>query len=194
MDARRAIEILRMEREATRRVFTGLDELFDSMSDAVSDLCNAIKGGAVVLVGGNGGSAAMASHFAGELTGRFLMDRKPIPAVCLNADDSVVTCIANDYGYAETLARGIESFRRIEKYVILFSTSGKSKNVLKALEYMELMEIKGILLTSESCEMQSDLIRIIRVNANRTSDIQLMHQFLMHCMCVAVDENLADKQ
>ena len=75
----------------------------------------------VVLVGGNGGSAAMASHFAGELTGRFLMERKPIPAVCLNADDSVVTCIANDYGYAETLARrGIESFRRIEKYVILF--------------------------------------------------------------------------
>ena len=191
MDSRRAYEILRSESEVSRGIFEGIDELLKSTADALFDLYDAIEHGAIVLTGGNGGSAAMASHFTGELIGRFQRDRKPIPSVCLNADDSVVTCIANDYGYANTLVRAIESYRGVNKFVVLFSTSGKSDNIVRAVEYMSEMKIKGILLTSEECKIHSTTVTIIRVNAKRTCDIQLQHQFLMHCMCTAIDEGVA---
>ena len=97
-------------------------------------LAERVKAGSKVLTCGNGGSSADAMHFAEEMTGRYRENRKALPALCLAADGSALTCIANDWSFAEVFSRQVEAFGQKGDVLIVFSTSGKSPNIIKALE------------------------------------------------------------
>ena len=101
---------------------------------AVAELvCQAYASGGVVYTFGNGGSAADAQHFTGELIGHYKRDRRALPAVTISTDPTVMTCIANDYDYDDVFARQLEALARPQDVVCGFSTSGGSRNVVAAL-------------------------------------------------------------
>ena len=93
-----------------------------------------IASGGTIYTCGNGGSAAEALHFAEELVGRFRSDRAPIRSACFNADPTAITCIANDYGFESIFSRQCEAMLTEQDALVVFSTSGRSPNILKALE------------------------------------------------------------
>ena len=99
-----------------------------------TDLCAALAAGNKLLAFGNGGSAADAQHFAAELTGHFLAERGPLPAIALTVDSSALTAIANDYGYADVFARQATALCRPGDVVIAISTSGKAESVVRGVE------------------------------------------------------------
>ena len=144
------------------------------------------------LLGGNGGSASMADHMTGELIGRFDKERQPISAMCMNVGTSAITCISNDYGYNNLFVRQITAFDTSKVFIILFSTSGRSQNVVNSIKYMDANNIKGVLFTSQSVEVVSSHVHMIKVQDNRTEIIQLVHEAIMHYLCNKVDSFMLD--
>jgi D-sedoheptulose 7-phosphate isomerase len=141
---------------------------------------------------GNGGSAADANHLITELVGRFLIERKGLPALSFSANEILMTSIANDYGYENTFARQVEAFVRKGDLVVAFSTSGKSPNVIKALD---LAREKGATtagftgrtggLFPEKCDI------CIRVPSDSTPRIQESHLAVVHIICELLEKELA---
>ena len=117
----------------------------DTIINISNSIINCLKSGNKILIAGNGGSASDAQHFAGEIVGRFLFDRKALAAVCLNTDTSVMTCIANDYSYDDVFSRQVEGIGNKGDIFIGISTSGNSQNIIKAVEKAKTMGIKTIL-------------------------------------------------
>lgn len=109
-------------------------------------ITNCIKNGGKIITCGNGGSLCDAQHMAAEFTGRFQSDRRPLPAICIN-DPAYITAVANDYGYEHVFSRYIEGVGRPNDVLIAFTTSGKSKNVIAALELASEMGIESIIVT-----------------------------------------------
>lgn len=105
-----------------------------SPAEAAIVIGNCVASGGKILICGNGGSAAESSHFAAELVVRYKRDRRAIPAISLTADSAVITACANDYGYERVFSRQIEALGQPGDVLVAFSTSGKSANVLKAIE------------------------------------------------------------
>lgn len=144
-----------------------------------------------VLVFGNGGSAAEANHLVGELTGRFKASRPGLPAISLSANDSLTTCLANDYGYEEVFARQVDTFCREGDVVIGLSTSGKSGNVVKAMETARARGARVIALTGSERGPMSELADVsINVPSRITARIQEAHLFVIHVMCDMLDRRL----
>jgi len=144
-----------------------------------------------VLVFGNGGSAAEANHLVGELTGRFKASRPGLPAISLSANDSLTTCLANDYGYEDVFARQVDTFCREGDVVIGLSTSGKSSNVVKAMEAARARGAKIIALTGSVRGPMSELADVsINVPSRITARIQEAHLFVIHVMCDMLDRRL----
>ena len=120
-------------RQHTETVARSLESLGEPIMKSATVLVEALRSGKKAIAFGNGGSAAQASHFAGELIGRFRLNRRPIPAVALGADSGVVTCIANDFGYAALYERQVQALANPGDVAIGFTTSGRSENVLRGL-------------------------------------------------------------
>jgi D-sedoheptulose 7-phosphate isomerase len=151
-------------------------------------LCESFGNGGRLLTFGNGGSAADAQHFAEELIGKFLRDRRPLPATSLCADGTAMTCISNDFGYEEVFARQVQALARPGDVVAGFSTSGKSKNVLRGLHAAK---DKGAitvgLLGRDGGEAAKLVDHAIIVPGNMSSHIQEMHVLIVHLLCDIVD-------
>jgi len=166
-------------------------EMLDIFEECVSIVYNIIKDGGNVLLCGNGGSAAQAQHIAAEFVGRFRRDRRPLFAKALTADTSVLTAIANDYGYEHAFARQIESLRRGPGILIALSTSGCSPNILKAVD---VAKTKGFITIGLTGEHGGDLKHTAQywlgVPSNDTAVVQEMHLILLHIMCNFIDEYL----
>jgi D-sedoheptulose 7-phosphate isomerase len=147
-------------------------------------------GGAVVTAG-NGGSAAHASHLAGELAGRFLHERPPLRAVCLASDGPTVTAIANDYGYEEVFARQVRALVQPGDVVVLFSTSGRSANVLAAARASRHCGGLTLAFTGPGAnplgQLADDAIAPIAPN---TASIQDAHHVALHALCAGLDHLL----
>ena len=154
-------------------------------------LKDAIESKTLLLIGGNGGSAAQSSHFAGELVGRFKKDRMPIKAINMNADSGVLTCISNDYGYENIYSRYIEAFSNEELLVILFTTSGRSSNILKALKVAKRKNIQILLLTGNSNQSFGNNVHEICFPSTNTALIQTYHLIVLHYWCAVIDEHFA---
>ena len=156
----------------------------------VSELQSAISDGNVILICGNGGSAAQASHFAGELVGAF-RDRKlgPLHCIALGTDPAVTTAIANDYGYDEVFARQVRALGMTGYVLIGISTSGKSENVLKALRAGQEMGMVTVLLTGDMKPSEAGKLAdyYFCVSSPETPDIQECHQLLLHSLCVELE-------
>ena len=150
-----------------------------------------LDAGGTVLTAGNGGSAAHAAHLAGELSGRFLADRPPLRAVCLASDGPTVTAIANDYGYEEVFARQVRALARPGDVVVLFSTSGRSPNVVAAARAGRHCGAVTLAFTGPGPNPLGDLTDdAIAPTAANTASIQDAHHVALHALCAALDELL----
>jgi phosphoheptose isomerase len=155
---------------------------------AATEVAAAVAGGHVVLACGNGGSAADAQHFAAELVGRFARERRGIAAVALSTDTSVVTSIANDYGYERVFARQIEALGRPGDIVLAISTSGGSPNVVAAVRAARERGLKTIALTGrDGGEVGGAADIHVNVPHASAARVQEVHRTLLHAICEIVE-------
>ncbi len=163
----------------------------DSVVSAAEMIVKCIKAGGCVYICGNGGSAADAQHIAGELVGRFLKDRKALPAVALTTDTSLITAIGNDFGFEEIFRRQVEGLVGADDVLWAFSTSGNSANVVAAAQ---LAKDKGAAILAFTGRADSALERIadvtIAVDAPCSAPAQEMHQLAYHMICDLVESAL----
>ena len=149
----------------------------------------ALKSGNKVLFCGNGGSAADAQHLAAELIGRFQKERRSLASVALTTDTSILTAVANDYGYDEVFARQVEGLGRSGDVLIGISTSGNSANVVKAALKARDTGMHTIAFTGEGGGKLKDICDItVAVPSKVTARIQEMHIMVGHIICELVEE------
>jgi D-sedoheptulose 7-phosphate isomerase len=152
----------------------------------------ALKQGRVVLVFGNGGSAADAQHFAAELVGRYERERRSWPAIALTTDTSALTAIGNDYGFDRVFARQVEALGTAGDVAIGITTSGNSPNVLRALETANERGLTTVALTGRGGEAEKIAAHHIAVAEDRTARVQEVHATLLHVICELVEMELKD--
>ncbi len=151
-----------------------------------------LKAGRKLIVCGNGGSAAEAQHFTTELVGRYAKDRRSLPAVALNADGTLLTCIVNDYGYDQVFARQVPGLAQPGDLLVVLSTSGNSKNILAALAEAKRLGIDSLALLGRSGGGAKGLATCeIIVPGQSGPATQEAHLFLIHHFCELVDEAFA---
>jgi len=148
----------------------------------------ALAGGHKVLFCGNGGSAADCQHLAAEFVGRFQTERKGLPAIALTVDTSILTAVANDYGYDTVFARQVQAFGKPGDVLVGISTSGNSKNVLLAIKEAKAKGMVCIGMTAEGGDKMADVCDIcLVVPAKVTARVQEMHILMGHILCELVD-------
>jgi D-sedoheptulose 7-phosphate isomerase len=185
--------ILRKNIEGSIEVHRRLMEAcLPAMTVAAEALITAYRSGRKALFFGNGGSAADAQHFAAEFLGRFLLDRRPLPALALHTDTSAVTSIANDYGYEHVFSRQLQALAVAGDVAVGISTSGTSQNVLEALKVARKMGLYTIGLSGASGGRMRDLVDVlIAAPSSETPRIQECHILVGHALCDAVEQALA---
>jgi D-sedoheptulose 7-phosphate isomerase len=152
-------------------------------------ICDALVSGRKILLCGNGGSAADAQHIAAELVGCYEKQRRSWPAIALTTDTSALTAVSNDLGYEQVFARQVAGLAQAGDVLIAISTSGKSKNVLRAAEAAREMGCRTIALTGATTEPLGSLCDIsVPVPSTRTSRIQEVHITVGHLWCEMVDQ------
>ena len=189
-DTRTAIHALFRESVHAKEVF--LAEQTAALERAVDVVASALGADRKVLFFGNGGSAADAQHIAAELVGRFLGERRALPAIALTTDTSALTAIANDYGYDEVFARQVRALGRAGDVAIAISTSGRSPSVLRAVAAARELGMKTIGLTGgDGGELIGQVDVALRVSASTVSArIQEVHILIGHVLCELVDRTL----
>lgn len=157
-------------------------------------LAAALAAGHKILIAGNGGSAADAQHFAAELVGRFLMERRGLPALALTTDSSILTAVANDYGFEQVFSRQVEALASPGDVVIGISTSGNSANILAALATARQCGCTTIgLLGRDGGAMAARVDLPLIVGCNETPHIQEMHVTIIHLLCKLIEAQLFDQ-
>jgi len=153
------------------------------------EMVHAIKKGHKILLFGNGGSAADAQHIAAELVGRFKKDRKALPAIALTTDTSILTAIANDYGYAHVFSRQLDALCTPGDIIIGISTSGNSPNVVRALQKgtHELFNMTIAFTGEDGGDAEKAATLTFKVPSKNTPRIQETHLMLGHVLCELVD-------
>jgi D-sedoheptulose 7-phosphate isomerase len=167
---------------------TGTRDLLPAARAVAQVLIDAYERGGILYAFGNGGSAADAQHLAGELVGHYSRDRRPLGAVALSTDPSVVTCIANDYGFDDVFARQVEGLARPGDVVAAFTTSGTSPNVVTALAAARAKGATTVLFaggTGGDAKQHAD--HALLIPSTETPRIQEMHTFLLHAISDIVD-------
>ena len=165
--------------------------LLDNIQKSIDIITQSFLSGNKVLFCGNGGSAADAQHLAAEFSGRFYKDRKALPAEALHCNTSYLTAVANDYSYDVIYARLIEGIALKNDVLIGLSTSGNSKNIIKAFEVANEKGVITIGFTGDSGGKMKDISSIlINVPSNDTPRIQESHILVGHIICELVETNL----
>lgn len=162
--------------------------LLACVADAAEACIQSIRSGGKVLLAGNGGSAADAQHIAGEFVSRFAFDRPGLAAVALTTDTSILTAIGNDYGYEKLFSRQVQALGRAGDVFICYSTSGKSANVIKALEAAREVELICVGFTGNRGGPMRELCHhLLEVPSSDTPKIQEGHAVLGHILCGLVE-------
>jgi D-sedoheptulose 7-phosphate isomerase len=154
-----------------------------------NQILNTFKSGGCVFWIGNGGSAADAQHLAAELIGRFEFNREPLKSIALTTDTSAITAISNDFGFEQVFARQVKALVTKKDLLICISTSGTSKNVLRALSTAKEIGCKTAFLTGRT-RVQADFV--INIDSDRTCHIQEGHITCGQLLCSIIDSSLAD--
>ncbi|MFH1577164.1 MAG: D-sedoheptulose 7-phosphate isomerase [Candidatus Margulisiibacteriota bacterium] len=166
-------------------------KLTPQIEQAAKLMVQALKNGNKVLFFGNGGSAADAQHLAGELIGRYLKDRRALPAIALTTDTSILTCLSNDFGFETVFARQIEGLAKSGDIAFGLSTSGNSKNVLIGLEKAKELKCKTIGLLGGDGGRIADVCDLaITIPSNSTPRIQESHITIGHILCGLIEQEL----
>ena len=172
---------------------TAMENLIEPIAKAADLMIEALRSKHKILTCGNGGSAADAQHFAGEMIGRFLIEREPLAALALSTDTSVITAIANDYNYDEIFAKQIKALGNKDDILLAISTSGNSTNVVKAIKIAHECGLKVIALTGKDGGEMAHALKAhdieLRVAAAISPRIQEIHILIIHCLCELVEGN-----
>lgn len=182
------------------RLQIGIDE-WVRMGDALRDpdlvaaveaagrvLVDALRQGGTVLVAGNGGSAAMASHIAAEFVGKCIMERPPLPAASLADSSTTITAVGNDYGFNDVFVRGVQSLGRAGDVLLVMSTSGNSESILAALDAARERGLSTIALTGGTGgKLHGRADHVLAAPSADTPRIQEVHLMWAHSWCEAVD-------
>lgn len=188
-----------LESERIRQYFAESAALLVRTSEALSDdivrtgrlISDVLRQGGKVLIFGNGGSAADAQHFAAELVGRFLLERKALPAIALTTDSSILTAVGNDYGFNEIFKRQIDALAVSGDVAIGISTSGQSENVLRALSAAKTIGCQTVGLLGRDGGDISKMVDIdLIVPSNETPYIQQAHVTIIHILCDIIEKSL----
>lgn len=177
--------------DSFRKLLDRIDGEFHARIEAAAASVSACYArGGTVLACGNGGSAADCSHFAAEFVGRYLRERRALPAISLAAEVSSVTAIGNDYGFDRVFARQVEAFGREGDVLVGLSTSGRSPNVLRAFEAARARGLATIALVGARglAEPVADLV--LAVPSDLTYEIQEVHMMILHSLCDLVETAL----
>jgi D-sedoheptulose 7-phosphate isomerase len=174
----------------TLRAFVQDEENLRNIEQMAEMIAAAFKNGGKVIIFGNGGSMCDAMHFAEELTGRYRLDRKPLPAIALS-DPSYLTCVANDYGFDQVFARGVEALAKSGDAIIGLSTSGNSSNIINALQKANTLQCKTIALLGRDGGTIKGICDLELIIPVETSDrIQELHMLILHTLTECVEHLL----
>ena len=166
------------------QAMAGLDERNPDLVAVVEAVGDIVRRGGRIVTCGNGGSAAEALHLSEELVGRYRTDRPSIASICLNADPTAITCIANDFGFEAVFSRQCESLLAPDDGLVVFSTSGRSPNLLAALEAAGDRGATRIgFLGGDGGPAEALCDVSIVIPGPDSAAIQEAHQFIMHACC-----------
>jgi D-sedoheptulose 7-phosphate isomerase len=170
------------------RTFQSLAELRPAIDRAGDLILATLQRGGKLLICGNGGSAAEAQHFSTELVGRYQKNRRALPAIALNSDGSLLSCIGNDYGYNDVFARQIAGLARPGDLVVVLTSSGNSANVLAALAEAKKLGLETIALLGRSGGKAKGLATCELIMPSQSgAACQEAHLFLIHHFCERID-------
>ena len=168
----------------------------EAVAHGVIAMAQCLRDGGKIMACGNGGSAADAQHFAAELIGRFERERQELAAIALTTDSSILTAVGNDYSYDEIFSKQVRGLGKKGDILLGISTSGNSKNVIKAIEAAKKLGIKIIALTGNGGGKIATLLDNEDIHlcapSTRTARIQETHLVLLHGLCDGVDHIMFD--
>jgi D-sedoheptulose 7-phosphate isomerase len=192
---RSSSEILNDAIAAAKETLQSLLDLDPHVAKAAGLIEESLRAGNKLLVCGNGGSAADASHFATEFVVRFMKDRPAYPAICLAADGGLLTAAGNDYGFDEILARQVAAFGLPGDVLICLTTSGRSKNIERALQEAKARKLKTIVFLGRDGGSTIGMADVdLLVCSDSTARIQEAHQLLLHVLCEISETRLSGEQ
>jgi D-sedoheptulose 7-phosphate isomerase len=169
-----------------QRFFAQEMDRLESMGREMADI---LMAGGKILICGNGGSAADAQHFAAELCGRFVVERRPLAGIALTTDTSALTAIGNDYGFDSVFARQAEALGRPGDLLVGISTSGNSSNIVQAVKTAKALGIKTLgLLGRDGGQLKNMMDDCLVVPDSVTARVQEVHIMVIHLWCEMVDE------
>jgi D-sedoheptulose 7-phosphate isomerase len=161
----------------------------EAIEDCARMIVESLLAGGQILIAGNGGSAAQAQHFAAELVGRFVCDRRPLPAIALGTDPATLTAIANDYGWEHAIERQLLALARPNSVFIAISTSGQSANILRAADTAFEEKISVIAMTGKpGLPLVGRSHRAIVAPSSVTPLVQQLHLVAAHLICLLVEQ------
>lgn len=162
-----------------------------SIMEAANLMAACLEQGGKIISCGNGGSLCDATHFAEELTGRFRDDRRPMPAMAIN-DPAYITCVGNDYSFEDVFSRWVEAFGKTGDILLAISTSGSSKNILKAAEAARSLGMKVVALTSKKGKSLAELADVVVAapDAPHSDRIQEIHIKVIHILIQSIESLL----
>jgi D-sedoheptulose 7-phosphate isomerase len=188
---RSSSEILKSAISAAAKTLQSVTELEAQIAKAADLIANCLTSGGKILACGNGGSAADAADFCTELACRFVQDRKPYPALNLSQGGSLITATGNDYGFDEIFARQVRAFGNAGDVLIAITTSGKSKNIRRAIEEARDRKLKTITLLGRDGGSTGGLADVdLVVKGDSTARIQEAHKFILHVLCEIFETRL----
>jgi len=171
-------------------------ELPVTVAIAVLAMVECLNSGGKIMACGNGGSAADAQHFAAELMGRFERERRELAAVALTTDTSILTAVGNDYSYDQVFSKQVRGLGKSGDILLAITTSGNSKNVIKAVEAAQAMGIKVIALSGNGGGQLNKVLAandlLLAAPSSRTARIQETHLVLLHALCDGIDHVMFD--
>ncbi|PYJ84127.1 MAG: phosphoheptose isomerase [Verrucomicrobia bacterium] len=187
-------EILKSAIGAATTTLQSIVDLESQVAKAADLIVDGLTNGKKVLACGNGGSAADAADFCTELACRFVEDRRPYPAMNLSQGGSLLTATGNDYGFEEIFARQVHAFGASGDVLIAISTSGKSKNIQRAIEEARHRKLKTAALLGRDGGSVAGIADVdLIVKGDSTARIQEAHKFILHVLCEICEARLPRK-
>ncbi|MGH9890573.1 MAG: SIS domain-containing protein [bacterium] len=183
-----ALELSRLAKRAA-------EELDRQVAQAGALVTKCLLAGGKVLACGNGGSAADAQHFVAELIGRMTAERRSLPGITLSSDPSVVTALGNDYGFDNVFARQVRGLGKPGDILIALSTSGRSPNILKAVQAARQAELNTVAVVGERGDPSLDECTVtVHVPSGNTQRVQELHMAILHAICEHVERAVVDQE
>jgi D-sedoheptulose 7-phosphate isomerase len=173
----------------TTRTLQALTQIRPAIDQAGQLILRTLRGGGKLLIGGNGGSAAEAGHFATELVGRYAKTRRPLPAIALSSDGSLLSCIGNDFGFEHVLSRQVAGLGKPGDLLVAITSSGNSANIVAALQEAKKLGIASLAFLGRGGGKAKGLATCELIIPGKSgAAAQEAHLFLIHHFCELIDE------